>query len=172
MKDHPLLQVYFSATIPLPATAPTEGQPLTSQKHYTRRFAYHHLRTLDTLSAPDAIPIVTKPKKCEWSLHLESARRDASGKDQVSFPSQGAAQFRGGEFDPVGALIEWMAKGLPDEPETVTAVMVLREWRACYRLSGRAHRHCRDRRKTQNHIVGSMWITRCSTESEGILGDH
>ena len=39
------------------------------------------------------------------------------------------------EFDPVRALIEYMAKNLADEPELVTVVMIPREEHTLYRLA-------------------------------------
>jgi hypothetical protein len=69
----------FSAAILVPANAPTKGQPLTSQEHYTRRFAFkHHLRTLE-----DSIGTGTKTNSDRPRISRERGNSLAVKTDQL-----------------------------------------------------------------------------------------
>jgi predicted RNA-binding protein YlqC (UPF0109 family) len=59
------------------------------------------------------------------------------------------------EFDPVRELVEFMAKGLVDEPELVTVVVVPRDGGTLYRLNVAPKDIVKITGK-QNHTVRSM----------------
>jgi hypothetical protein len=129
---------------------PNRGPTTNITKALHKAIRIHHLRTLGHSIGAGSNTNSGKAKKMRVIfVCLESARRDASGKDQLSFPFPGGRHnLRVEEFDPVGALVESMAKGLTEEPELVTAVTILREGSTLYRLRGHSQRYCQDRRKT------------------------